>query len=1168
MNKKIHSMLLLCFILANIFSPILSVSADDNIINISTQEELAELAKNCILDSWSVGKTVNLVSDINIKTARFTPIPTFGGRFNGNGYTISGLAFKGSGSDIGLFRYIQKSGRVENLTVKATLSPIGSKSVIGGIAGENNGTIISCSFDGTIKGENSIGCIAGKNTDSGQIISCTSKGSIIGENSTGGIVGENIGLVSNCTNNAEVNTSYEEKKRDIVNADTDVGAIVENLKTTKEENEEESILGHTDTGGIAGHSGGIIQGCTNNADVGYPHIGYNVGGIAGRQSGYMLGCENNGFIRGRKDIGGIVGQAEPYMLLDASSPAFSSVNTELNNLNSMVERFINDTDSTGDDMQTQLNALSKHSAAARDSIEIMSDSARDFAEDNINEINSEAAIISDTIDKLVPVMDSLQSGTDEIGDALDEIRNALDSIDINVPDIEADIDAMDEALLNISNAEKSLGKAISRAKMAINSLKDVISSDNPSATKKALNNLYSAISDIKTNKEQIYAALDSIDQILKMPPSNMDDVIKNYQEIQKHVQTIKNRLSGDITAISTIKTSLDTLRKYTKIDLSSLRDAARQAQRAADYLLDTMYYLRTGLEGVSDTLSNLLDKINDFAQDTNDQLKDAKDKLSKAFKSLSYAADDFSDSLGDLRDIVSDLSKEEPFKLVNISDDFKNASDDLFDSAKDISDDIESLKSVVSDGRTKLSNHLRSISKQFNLVINLLFGEIEDFQNFDDSLGDVFVDTSDDNIISTKQGKVSGCVNHAEIEGDRNTGGIAGSMSIEYSKDPEDDIEKPKSINFTYRTKTILYQCINDGEITGKKDCTGGVAGLAELGTIYECENYDSVKSTNGNYVGGIAGKSDSAIRRSFSKSDVEGKRYVGGIAGKAKTLSASYAISAPSGDENVGSVAGTVSGFNAIADNYYIQNDIGAIDSVSYSGKAEAITYDTLTARQNIPKRFAGFTVTFIADDEIVDTQTIKYGESTDRIKMPTPPSKDDEFGVWPEIKEKTVTKDFKIECEYKPYITVLSSEEKNDNGKLALCLAEGKFTDDATLNFEENSLQKPKHEIGHLKTYSVKLENTDISADDEVTLHVLNESRKKVSAWQMTDGGWEKVSTKTRGKYVLLKTTGAESEICLKYDKISFNPLWLLPIVAVILAAAIIFRKKIRLKKNKKVR
>ena len=59
----------------------------DNII-ISSVEDLQDLSKRCTLDAWSQGKTVTLAADLDLGEAEFTPIPTFGGTFLGQGYTI------------------------------------------------------------------------------------------------------------------------------------------------------------------------------------------------------------------------------------------------------------------------------------------------------------------------------------------------------------------------------------------------------------------------------------------------------------------------------------------------------------------------------------------------------------------------------------------------------------------------------------------------------------------------------------------------------------------------------------------------------------------------------------------------------------------------------------------------------------------------------------------------------------------------------------------------------------------------------------------------------------------------------------------------------------------------------------------------------------------------
>ena len=82
-------------------------------IEIHTAEELAELSDKCRLDSWSRGKKIVLRADIDLAGSDFEPIPSFGGTFEGNGHTVSGLELTEVGSAVGgLFRYVQEGGTV------------------------------------------------------------------------------------------------------------------------------------------------------------------------------------------------------------------------------------------------------------------------------------------------------------------------------------------------------------------------------------------------------------------------------------------------------------------------------------------------------------------------------------------------------------------------------------------------------------------------------------------------------------------------------------------------------------------------------------------------------------------------------------------------------------------------------------------------------------------------------------------------------------------------------------------------------------------------------------------------------------------------------------------------------------------------------------------------
>ena len=102
-------------------------ASPDNTIYVNSLQDLIKLANDCSLDTYSQGKIVQLNRDLNVSNSNFVSIPTFGGTFNGNGHTISGLKITKSGSAQGLFRYIQQDGQVLDLNVSGIVKTSGSK---------------------------------------------------------------------------------------------------------------------------------------------------------------------------------------------------------------------------------------------------------------------------------------------------------------------------------------------------------------------------------------------------------------------------------------------------------------------------------------------------------------------------------------------------------------------------------------------------------------------------------------------------------------------------------------------------------------------------------------------------------------------------------------------------------------------------------------------------------------------------------------------------------------------------------------------------------------------------------------------------------------------------------------------------------------------------------
>ncbi|MDE7223270.1 MAG: hypothetical protein K2O34_05765 [Acetatifactor sp.] len=320
-------------------------------IRISSVEELQDLAASCGYDVWSRDKYVILEADLDLAGMELV-IPVFGGIFDGQGHTVSGLQILQEGSQMGLFRYLQQGAVIRDLTVsKARVLPQGSACQVGILAGRNYGSIVNCQVSGVLEGDEEIGGIAGVNEQSGVIRSCTADVTVVGNRRSGGIAGSNHGTLNNCTNSGNINIY--------------TNAMIYDLDDFTVENLEEASSGsrldaHMDTGGIVGLSDGKIYYCTNEGTVGYAHVGYNTGGIVGRlHQGYIQNCTNTGHVLGRKDVGGIAGQMEPFMEIEYIDGKLDELDRETDIFLDMLEASHDHLSSYGDQataITRQLNA--------------------------------------------------------------------------------------------------------------------------------------------------------------------------------------------------------------------------------------------------------------------------------------------------------------------------------------------------------------------------------------------------------------------------------------------------------------------------------------------------------------------------------------------------------------------------------------------------------------------------------------------------------------------------------------------------------------------------------------------------------------------------------------------------------------------------------------------
>jgi len=385
-------------------------------IELSTAQDFASFSKKCYIDSWSENKYVYLKNDIDLSEVEYDTIAVFGGIFDGAGHTISGFNHTGDGYVTGLFRYISASGVVQNLTLRGAVDSENEKECIGSIGGINYGTIKGCTFQGTVSGRDTVGGIAGINESTGTVASCSVMGRITGYYSTGGIVGINHGALNYCTNRAGINDDSA-----WVEEDDEMGGILESLTA----NDDNEIYSGVDTGGIAGYSDGVISRCTNTGTVGYEHTGYNIGGIAGRQAGIVSLCTNAGTVYGRKDVGGIVGQMEPFIEIDEAE----SLRNAINKLHDLIDKTIDDMQAAKDVVKSDVDAMQSYADSAIDTGDVLADQLTDFVDKNIDQVNSVTQRMEHVIDMLPDVMDYISqagNGMTRFNDVMKDLANDLD----------------------------------------------------------------------------------------------------------------------------------------------------------------------------------------------------------------------------------------------------------------------------------------------------------------------------------------------------------------------------------------------------------------------------------------------------------------------------------------------------------------------------------------------------------------------------------------------------------------------------------------------------------------------------------------------------------------------------------------------------------------------
>lgn len=1111
-------------------------------ITINDYDQWCDFARKCSYDTWSADKYVRLSDNIDFNMKDFVPVPYFAGVFDGEGHTLNRAAFTDEQNYTGVFSKTAPTAVIRSVNVIGVMKPAGRSNDVGGIVGDNYGLIADCKYDGYVEGNEYIGGIAGYNEGYGVISGCIVKGKITGLHHVGGICGANEGLVTGCETEADINT---------VTVDTQTGIDdikVEEVFTSllnkgKEEGNKMSIQSSNnpiDIGGIVGHNIGEISSCRNASTVGYEHVGYNIGGIAGRQSGYIHDCTNTGRLHGRKDVGGIVGQAEPYVRLDLSSDVITQISTAIGKLHDSVDKTIRDTDASSGVVSARLNVIRDFANRALSDTGYLANSTQDYVNQVVgttNEVANRIQYVLEESSKSGGPMDDVSSAGDDLKKAAQDVSELAEDLDI--------YNYLDEGeTVRYDNAKKAIKDATDEFEKYYDKYSDSEEEDIKKEREDVYNTVYYATRQVYIDKKYNSGEwpTDKYDDLTDAQKAEADAVADGDAKDAVNVWAIE-KAGSEYESKHPGEPYTETLAKNTKI--------------IADII-----YAHAG----------------EMESDTKDDSKDAA-------KNLKKMAGDLRDAGSSMRSILKNVADKGSVNFPQLSDEYRLHTNSLVMNIQGMSDNMGLLNSEMRGSTDAVCADLEGVNDEFSSLM-LLFTDAMDGA-LDMDYSEVFEDESNDVCEDSVDATIANCENRGRIYADINTGGIAGTMAQEYDFDLESDITGVKNAakKSTYRTKCVLRDNKNYGDVRGKKSYVGGACGLHEIGTILRNCNFAKASSDSSDYVGGIAGRSYSTIRNCYEKGVLAGDSYIGGIAGECVDIFDCVAMPAITRQEKfAGAVTGFADSDGKLKRNVFVSDSLAGIDRISKQGQAEPISYGQLLAMENIPGEYSLMKVSFIVDETEVASFNKRIGEVVMPDEMPIEAEilaagrdgkpdddkvklEDDQYIEWECNEEIPVYEDMEIDGRIARYASVIASDLVREN-KQSIFLAEGRFTEKDKLSVTREP-SGTKNEECYLLSFAGGIERV------HYIRYQMPEGTERVRIFVSTGSSpdYEEVNCDKFGRYIRFPAEGDHFKVRIameteKNDKrfmmICASAAFIL--IVIVVMTVVLVRKRKRRKAEKK--
>ena len=162
----------------------------DGFHEISSADHLAAVGSGSDGTDCGADQNYRLVDNLTLSGTQ-SPLPQFHGEFDGGGFSISGLTVSGGTAGDGLFSQIRPGASVYDLNLIDVVVTGGSG--VGGLAGENRGTVERVTVTGQVSGDENVGGLIGENYET--ISASSFHGTVTSPHTIGGFSGRVGGLV-------------------------------------------------------------------------------------------------------------------------------------------------------------------------------------------------------------------------------------------------------------------------------------------------------------------------------------------------------------------------------------------------------------------------------------------------------------------------------------------------------------------------------------------------------------------------------------------------------------------------------------------------------------------------------------------------------------------------------------------------------------------------------------------------------------------------------------------------------------------------------------------------------------------------------------------------------------------------------------------------------------